>query len=55
VIDYYVDGRLRCYFLRDPVIPDILEVLKKEYTEELPTPACCPITKKGSHLGDRRR
>jgi ArsR family transcriptional regulator len=55
VIDYYVDGRLRCYFLRDPVIPDILEVLKKEYTEELPTPACCPVTKKGSYLGDRRR
>lgn len=24
VIDYYMDGRLRCYFLRDPIIPDII-------------------------------
>ncbi len=54
VIDYYIDGRLRCYFLRDPVIPDILEVLRKDFTEELPAPACCPVTKKGIYPGDRR-
>ena len=29
VIDFYVDGRLKCYFLVDPIIPDILEILKK--------------------------
>lgn len=54
VIDYYIDGRLRCYFLRDPVVPDILEVLRKDFTEELPAPACCPVTKKGIYPGDRR-
>lgn len=54
VIDYYIDGRLRCYFLRDPVIPDILEALRKDFTEELPAPACCPVTKKGIYPGDRR-
>jgi DNA-binding transcriptional ArsR family regulator len=55
VIDYYMDGRLRCYFLRDPIIPDILEILKKDYREELPAPHCCPVTKKGKYPGERRR
>jgi DNA-binding transcriptional ArsR family regulator len=55
VIDYYMDGRLRCYFLRDPIIPDILEILKKDYREELPAPQCCPVTKKGKYPGERRR
>ncbi|MBI3591888.1 MAG: winged helix-turn-helix transcriptional regulator [Nitrospirae bacterium] len=54
VIDYYMDGRLRCYFLRDPIIPDIIELLKKDYREELPAPACCPVTKKGKYPGKRR-
>jgi|Deesub1362A_J573_1020465.scaffolds.fasta_scaffold00045_13 ArsR family transcriptional regulator len=54
-IDYYMDGRLRCYFLKDPFIPEILEILKKDYKEELPPPACCPVTKKGSYPGNRRR
>lgn len=55
IIDYYVDGRLRCYFLVDPIIPDLLEILKKDYLESLPAPACCPVTKKGKYPGDRRR
>jgi len=55
IIDYYVDGRLRCYFLKDPVIHDILGILKKDYVEELPAPACCPVTKKGKYPGERRR
>jgi ArsR family transcriptional regulator len=54
VIDYYMDGRLRCYFLKDPIIPEIIEVLKKDYREELPAPACCPVTKKGKYPGKRR-
>ena len=54
LIDYYVDGRLRCYFLKDPIIPDLLEILKKDYIKELPAPACCPVTKKGTYPGDRR-
>ena len=53
VIDYYVDGRLKCYFLVDPVIPDLLNVLKKSYSAQLPAPACCPVTKKGKYPGRR--
>ncbi len=55
VIDNYMDGRLRCYFLVDPIIPDILEILKRDYIEVLPAPACCPVTKKGKYPGERRR
>lgn len=55
IIDYYVDGRLRCYFLKDPIIPDLIKLLKNDYEEELPSPACCPVTKKGVYPGDRRR
>ncbi len=54
IIDYYMDGRLRCYFLVDPMVPDVLIMLKKEYTGTLPAPACCPVTKKGKYPGDRR-
>ena len=55
VIDYYIDGRLKCYFLRDPIIPDIVNILKKDYIDELPAPVCCPVTKKGKYPGARRR
>ncbi|MDA8172872.1 MAG: metalloregulator ArsR/SmtB family transcription factor [Nitrospiraceae bacterium] len=55
LIDFYMDGRLRCYFLVDPIIPDLLNVLKKEYDGPIPPPACCPITKKGKYPGDRKR
>jgi len=54
-VDYYVDGRLRCYFLVDPLVPDLLAVLEKDYHETLPRPACCPVTKKGTYPGERRR
>lgn len=54
VIDYYVDGRLKCYFLVDPIIPDLIEILKKDYIEGLPAPACCPATKKGRHPSKKR-
>jgi DNA-binding transcriptional ArsR family regulator len=54
LIDFYVDGRLRCYFLKDPFIPDLLELLKKKYEDDLPAPACCSVTKKGKYPGDRR-
>src|SRR4030042_3637733 len=55
IIDYYIDGRLRCYFLVDPIIPDLLEVLKKDYHSALPGPECCPVTKKGTYPGQRKR
>jgi DNA-binding transcriptional ArsR family regulator len=55
IVDYYVDGRLRCYFLVNPFIPDLLELLKKDYRETIPPPTCCPVTKKGVYPGDRKR
>lgn len=54
IIDYYMDGRLRCYFLVDPIVPELLRLLRKEYEEDLEAPACCPVTKKGKYPGRRR-
>ena len=54
IIDYYNDGRLRCYFLRDPFIPDLLDILSKEYSSDIPGPECCPVTKKGKYPGNRK-
>jgi ArsR family transcriptional regulator len=53
-VDYYMDGRLRCYFLKDPMVPEILKVLKKNYTKDLPAPECCPVTKRGYTLAKGR-
>ncbi len=55
IVDFFVDGRLKCYFLKEPLIPDLLQLLKKEYNHDVPVPACCPITKKGTYPGERRR
>ncbi len=54
IIDYYMDGRLRCYFLKDPFIPEMLGLLKKQYNEDFPAPVCCPVTKRGKYPGGRR-
>ena len=51
IVDYYVDGRLRCYFLVEPIITDILGLLRKNYPDKLPRPSCCPVTKKGKYPG----
>ena len=53
VIDYFVDGRLRCYFLKNPIVPDLLEIIRKDYPAELKGPECCPVTKKGKYPGTR--
>jgi DNA-binding transcriptional ArsR family regulator len=55
IIDFFVDGRLKCYFLKEPFIPDLLALLKKVYDDDLPAPACCPVTKRGTYPGERRR
>lgn len=51
LIDFYMDGRLRCYFLADPMVPEIIQALRKNHKKPLPAPACCPITKKGKYPG----
>jgi ArsR family transcriptional regulator len=53
IIDYYLDGRLRCYFLKDPIVPELLRVIGKDYANDIPPPACCPVTKRGKHPGGR--
>jgi len=55
IVDFFVDGRLKCYFLKEPLIPDLLQLLNKEYDEDIPAPACCPVTKRGTYPGERRR
>ncbi|MBF0559198.1 MAG: winged helix-turn-helix transcriptional regulator [Nitrospirae bacterium] len=55
IVDYYVDGRLRCYFLVNPFVPDILKLLRKDYHQTLSRPACCPVTRKGVYPGDRKK
>lgn len=54
LIDYYMDGRLRCYFLLDPLVPDLIDILKKDYVEDIPPPDCCPVTRKGVYPGNRK-
>jgi len=54
IIDFFVDGRLRCYFLKSPFVLDLLEIIKKDYPEALQLPECCPITKKGKYPGKRK-
>ncbi|MGE5173981.1 MAG: ArsR/SmtB family transcription factor [Betaproteobacteria bacterium] len=51
IVDYFIDGRLKCYFLREPFIPDLLDLLKKDYDDDIPAPACCPVTRKGTYPG----
>jgi DNA-binding transcriptional ArsR family regulator len=43
LVDYYEDGKMRCYFLKDPRVLDILAALQKEHSGSLPVPACCPV------------
>lgn len=54
LIDYFVDGRLKCYFLKSSMIPDLLKIIKKDYPEDLPGPKCCPVTRKGKYPGNRK-
>lgn len=53
IIDYFVDGRLRCYFLKSALVLDTLDILKKNYSGNLPGPECCPVTKRGTYQGVR--
>ncbi len=54
VVDYFMDGRLRCYFLVNPLALAVVEAFNKEL-EPIPAPACCPVTKTGKYPGERRR
>ena len=49
VVDYFVDGRLKCYYLVNSMIPDFIDLLNKDHSEPLEAPACCPVTRKGKY------
>jgi ArsR family transcriptional regulator len=55
IIYYFIDGKLRCYFMKSALVQDSLNLLEKEYSNELPGPECCPVTKKGTYSGARSR
>ena len=55
IIDFFVDGKLRCYFLKNPIIPDILEMLNRDYPVSLDGPDYCPIASKTHNTdGDKQ-
>lgn len=37
-VDFLSDGRTKWYYVVDPMIPDIIEILRREYYEDLPLP-----------------
>jgi len=43
VVDFYVEGRLRCYFVKDARVARLLDLLDEE-VEAPPPPTCC-VTK----------
>lgn len=47
IVDCYVDGKQRCYFLRDARLPALLDALSGEFPAELPRPPCCPRARQG--------
>ena len=54
LVDYFIDGRFTGCFLKEPRIPDLLKLLYKKYDDDIPAPACRPVTKKGAYPGERR-
>jgi ArsR family transcriptional regulator len=53
IVDFFVDGRNATSSKNRS--SRSAELLKQEYEEDIPAPACCPVTKKGTYPGERRR
>ncbi|HLB24902.1 MAG TPA: metalloregulator ArsR/SmtB family transcription factor [Nitrospirota bacterium] len=51
IVDYYVDGKQRCYFLKDARALEVVSLVKKKRAS-LPAPSCCPAT--GTRRGRAR-
>ena len=43
LVDYYMDGKLRCYFLKDPRTLELVKLATKKPGRDLPAPGCCPV------------
>lgn len=55
LVDYYMDGKLRCYFLKDPRTLDVIAILKKKNKRSLPAPTCCPLRPRAYNRDDGRQ
>ena len=53
--EVFADPVIQSFSCKESLIPDLLELLKKEYEEDIAAPACCPVTRKGTYPGERRR
>ena len=51
LVDYYMDGRQRCYFLVDSMVPELLDMLETDHSKPLDPPACCPVKRSNSGVG----
>lgn len=38
-VDFLSDGRTKWYYVIDPIIPDIIDILRRDYFEDLPIPS----------------
>ncbi|MBI5191469.1 MAG: helix-turn-helix transcriptional regulator [Nitrospirae bacterium] len=50
IVDCYSDGKQRCYFLKDPRLPALLDAMSGEFPDELPPPpppACFQSNSRG--------
>lgn len=51
IVGFYMEGRSRCYFLKDPIALDLLALLKKRHDKLIKPPACCPVKKPKRRAG----
>ncbi|MCL5671598.1 MAG: metalloregulator ArsR/SmtB family transcription factor [Acidobacteria bacterium] len=54
LIDYYIAGQQRFYFLVNPIVPDLLWLLRKQYKKKLDPPKLYPNARVGKSLGNGR-
>lgn len=55
IIDYYIDGRQRFYFLKHPLALGILQLLEKKYNKKLPEPQFSLVDNDLSCLTKRKK
>ncbi|HMK44570.1 MAG TPA: metalloregulator ArsR/SmtB family transcription factor [Dissulfurispiraceae bacterium] len=41
-VDFRTDGRAKWYFIIDPLVPEIIDALKRDHSEDLPVPDLPP-------------
>ncbi|MBF0344239.1 MAG: winged helix-turn-helix transcriptional regulator [Nitrospirae bacterium] len=43
IVDYYMDHKQRCYFVTEPMVSEVIELLNKDFPETTPRPGLCEI------------